>query len=223
MRKLTFAFAVLASLGGAALVQPASAAPAMPGAVAAPDAVTQVRMHPDGASHDAPPHGAPDDAPPDAPPDDASPHAPHVRFRRRRGRIRPRLPACVRALRLNPKIPISSPRIVQSGGRRGSRPIRETRMPSSNRLFDDLARLMTDAAGAAQGVRREAETVVRAQLERVDPRPRHRLPRGARRAARPRDQPAGAERGAHGPRRRPWRRESGSRRQPGAAGLSEVV
>lgn len=37
----------------------------------------------------------------------------------------------------------------------------------SNRLFDDLARLMTDAAGAAQGVRREAETVVRAQLERV--------------------------------------------------------
>ncbi len=46
MRKLTFAFAVLASLGGAALVQPASAAPAMPGAVAAPDAVTQVRMSP---------------------------------------------------------------------------------------------------------------------------------------------------------------------------------
>lgn len=40
-------------------------------------------------------------------------------------------------------------------------------MPPSNRLFDDLARLMTDAAGAAQGVRREAETVVRAQLERV--------------------------------------------------------
>lgn len=46
MRKLTFAFAVLASLGGAALVQPASAAPAMPGAVAAPDAVTQVRVTP---------------------------------------------------------------------------------------------------------------------------------------------------------------------------------
>ncbi|XYD07231.1 hypothetical protein R1A27_19025 [Methylobacterium sp. NMS12] len=46
MRKLTFALAVLASLGGAALVQPASAAPAMPGAVAAPDAVTHVRMTP---------------------------------------------------------------------------------------------------------------------------------------------------------------------------------
>ena len=36
-----------------------------------------------------------------------------------------------------------------------------------NRLFDDFARLMTDAAGAAQGVRREAETVVKAQIERM--------------------------------------------------------
>ena len=44
MRKLTFAFAVLASLGGAALVQPASAAPAMPVGVTAPDTVTPVRM-----------------------------------------------------------------------------------------------------------------------------------------------------------------------------------
>ena len=33
--------------------------------------------------------------------------------------------------------------------------------PGTNRLFDDFARLMTDAAGAAQGVRREAETVSR--------------------------------------------------------------
>ncbi|RVU13902.1 accessory factor UbiK family protein [Methylobacterium oryzihabitans] len=40
-------------------------------------------------------------------------------------------------------------------------------MQSQNRLFDDFARLMTDAAGAAQGVRREAETMVRAQMERV--------------------------------------------------------
>ncbi len=40
-------------------------------------------------------------------------------------------------------------------------------MPPSNRLFDDFARLMTDAAGAAQGVRREAETVFRAQVERL--------------------------------------------------------
>ena len=35
-----------------------------------------------------------------------------------------------------------------------------------NRLFDEFAKLMTDAAGAAQGLRREAETAFRAQAER---------------------------------------------------------
>jgi len=35
-----------------------------------------------------------------------------------------------------------------------------------NRLFDEFAKLMTDAAGAAQGLRREAETAIRAQAER---------------------------------------------------------
>ena len=35
-----------------------------------------------------------------------------------------------------------------------------------NRLFDDLAKLMTDAAGAAQGLRREAENAFRSQAER---------------------------------------------------------
>lgn len=40
-------------------------------------------------------------------------------------------------------------------------------MQTSNRLFDDVARLVTDAAGAAQGVRREAETLVKAQFERL--------------------------------------------------------
>lgn len=39
-------------------------------------------------------------------------------------------------------------------------------MVTSNRLLDDLSRLMTDAAGAAQGVRREAENVVKSQFER---------------------------------------------------------
>lgn len=38
---------------------------------------------------------------------------------------------------------------------------------SSNRVFDEFARLMTDAAGAAQGVRREMETLMRAQGERI--------------------------------------------------------
>jgi BMFP domain-containing protein YqiC len=36
-----------------------------------------------------------------------------------------------------------------------------------NRILDDIARLATDAAGAAQGVRREVETVVKTQIERL--------------------------------------------------------
>ncbi|HZY23098.1 MAG: accessory factor UbiK family protein [Microvirga sp.] len=39
--------------------------------------------------------------------------------------------------------------------------------PTSNRFLDDIARLMTDAAGAAQGVRREVETVFKGQIERL--------------------------------------------------------
>ena len=35
------------------------------------------------------------------------------------------------------------------------------------RVFDELGRLMTDAAGAAAGVRREVQTAVRQQAERV--------------------------------------------------------
>ncbi|HRN84564.1 MAG TPA: accessory factor UbiK family protein [Hyphomicrobium sp.] len=38
---------------------------------------------------------------------------------------------------------------------------------TSNRLLDEFAKLMTDAAGAAQGLRREAETVMQAQAERM--------------------------------------------------------
>ncbi len=36
-----------------------------------------------------------------------------------------------------------------------------------NRLADDVARLMTDAAGFAQGMKREAETVLKTQAERL--------------------------------------------------------
>ena len=36
-----------------------------------------------------------------------------------------------------------------------------------NRILDDIARLATDAAGAAQGVRCEVETVVKTQIERL--------------------------------------------------------
>lgn len=36
----------------------------------------------------------------------------------------------------------------------------------TNRIMDEFARLMTDAAGAAQGMRKEAETAFHAQAER---------------------------------------------------------
>lgn len=36
----------------------------------------------------------------------------------------------------------------------------------SNRIFDDMAKLMNDAAGLAGSVRREIETIGRAQIER---------------------------------------------------------
>ena len=37
---------------------------------------------------------------------------------------------------------------------------------TNNRVFDELARLMNDAAGVAQGVRREFDTLFRSQAER---------------------------------------------------------
>ncbi len=38
---------------------------------------------------------------------------------------------------------------------------------TTNRFFDEVARVMNDAAGVAQGVRREAETLFRNQAERI--------------------------------------------------------
>jgi BMFP domain-containing protein YqiC len=38
---------------------------------------------------------------------------------------------------------------------------------TNNRFLDELAKLMTDAAGAAQGIRRDFETMVKAQGERL--------------------------------------------------------
>jgi BMFP domain-containing protein YqiC len=41
-------------------------------------------------------------------------------------------------------------------------------MPQTqSRFFDDLSRLMTDAAGLADGARREAQTFARTQMERM--------------------------------------------------------
>ena len=37
---------------------------------------------------------------------------------------------------------------------------------TTNRFFDEIGRLMNDAAGAAQGVKREVDTVIRTQAEK---------------------------------------------------------
>jgi BMFP domain-containing protein YqiC len=37
---------------------------------------------------------------------------------------------------------------------------------TTNRFFDEIGRLMNDAAGAAQGVKREVDTLVRTQAEK---------------------------------------------------------
>lgn len=38
---------------------------------------------------------------------------------------------------------------------------------TNNRVLDEIAKLLSDAAGAADGVRREAATIVRSQAERL--------------------------------------------------------
>ncbi|MCX7318777.1 MAG: accessory factor UbiK family protein [Hyphomicrobiales bacterium] len=38
---------------------------------------------------------------------------------------------------------------------------------TNNRLFDEIGRLMNEAAGAAQGVKREVDTVGRTQAEKI--------------------------------------------------------
>jgi BMFP domain-containing protein YqiC len=48
-----------------------------------------------------------------------------------------------------------------------SRPEIPTMTQTSNRFFDEIGRLMNDAAGAAQGVKREVDAVVRNQAEKI--------------------------------------------------------
>ena len=38
---------------------------------------------------------------------------------------------------------------------------------TTNRFFDEMARLMNDAAGVATGVRREFDTIFRSQADRI--------------------------------------------------------
>jgi hypothetical protein len=52
----------------------------------------------------------------------------------------------------------------------GLRPNRRAESPmtqTQNRFFDEIARLMNDAAGVASGVRREFDTLFRTQAERI--------------------------------------------------------
>src|SRR5258708_20891620 len=53
-----------------------------------------------------------------------------------------------------------------SGGALNSN-LRLAMTQTTNRLFDEMARLMNDAAGVASGVRREFETVFRNQADRI--------------------------------------------------------
>ena len=39
-------------------------------------------------------------------------------------------------------------------------------MSTGNRIFDDIGKMMTSAAGVAKGARDEAETAIRSQVER---------------------------------------------------------
>jgi BMFP domain-containing protein YqiC len=45
--------------------------------------------------------------------------------------------------------------------------LRQAMTQTTNRFFDEFARLMNDAAGVASGVRREFDTVVRNQADRI--------------------------------------------------------
>jgi BMFP domain-containing protein YqiC len=50
---------------------------------------------------------------------------------------------------------------------RGRRPELLAMPQTQSKFFDDLSRLMTDAAGLAEGARREAQTFARTQMERM--------------------------------------------------------
>jgi BMFP domain-containing protein YqiC len=55
---------------------------------------------------------------------------------------------------------------TQDKARKAKKPAEASMVQTTNRFFDEVARLMNDAAGVAQGVRREFETLFRNQADR---------------------------------------------------------
>src|SRR6516164_3534219 len=54
-----------------------------------------------------------------------------------------------------------------ANGMRPQEARRSAMVQTTGRLYDEIAKLMNDAAGVAQGVRREFDTVFRTQAERI--------------------------------------------------------
>ena len=83
---------------------------------------------------------------------------------------------------------------------------------TSGHLFDEFSRLITDAAGLAEGARREAETLVKGQLERLlagmDVVSREEFEAAKEMAARARDRKRGARRPRRGARGEALRRQA---------------
>jgi BMFP domain-containing protein YqiC len=69
-------------------------------------------------------------------------------------------------LRPRRTIAIVSPHSKRAGARAALAGLEAVMVQTTNRFFDEVARLMNDAAGVAQGVRREFETLFRTQAER---------------------------------------------------------
>jgi BMFP domain-containing protein YqiC len=69
------------------------------------------------------------------------------------------------SLDLFPGITIVLPEVLLKRKRAATGAFQMTQ--TSNRFFDEIGRLMNDAAGAAQGVKREVDAVVRNQAERI--------------------------------------------------------
>ena len=64
---------------------------------------------------------------------------------------------------LAPSAPVQAAVSGTVPGRARCAPVTQT----TNRFLDELSKLLTDAAGAAQGMRREVETLMKAQGERI--------------------------------------------------------